>query len=189
VTICRPRQRGRATDKTVCDECKFIREERRIKKFYRPPRDHPRLDQNAFLTRASCVPVRRHGADVVSMHEGGHALPRLLRPATRTLSIRARTCWRRPLRCAGPLTQTGERGPHRRSDCGRGGYLLPLRLPASFLHRSREALDAKRSALIPSSPGRPRQDRHFLDEEGNVAMLTSSFRSCAAFEKFAEGRR
>ena len=70
-----------ANDKTVCDECKHIREERRIKKFYRPHEIIPDstkclFDQGHDLRRTGDAGRLRR-----ALHQGGHALPGLLWPA------------------------------------------------------------------------------------------------------------
>ena len=113
-----------ATDKTVCDECQHIREEKRITQLLPAPRDHP---------RPGALPARpghhlRRAGDAGRLRRavphGEHALPGLLRPAAER---------HRPGRGAalggglgGGRRHRGGSSPHRRRDRGPGGHLLSL---------------------------------------------------------------
>ncbi len=103
-----------ANEKTVCDECKHVREEKRIKKFYRYHEiiaDSTKCLFDQGIICAGAGDARRLWG---ALHQGGYPVPRLLRPA----APRPRPGRRVPIgRCL--CSGCGHRGgspPHRGRD-------------------------------------------------------------------------
>ena len=114
-----------ANEKTVCEECKHTRQEKRIKKFYRIHEMIPDSTKCLFDQGIICAGPATRGRLRVPLHQSGYALPRLLRTAAARGGSGGGPPFRRGF--GGGCRHGGRSGADRGGDPGSGGHVLPLR--------------------------------------------------------------
>ena len=127
-----------ATEKTVCDECKHVREEKRIKKFYRYHEMIADSTQCLFDQGIICAGPAHVGRLRLPLHQGGYPVPRLLR----TAAAHRRSGRRAPLRrrVGGGCGHRGGGGRIVGEIPDRIGTFYRFGLPVSLLHRAQTSV-------------------------------------------------